>query len=475
MNNRSFLLLSLTAAVFAPTLTARAQETNAPVFTRPRVVNVARQQPQPSPVASPAPTQTPAPRTVNAQPVAAPARPVATPAQSVASPAQQGTATPVVSPSPVSVPAWQAPAPLVPLQPAHPPSLGKFRERAAEAQRMLKSRLTLTSMTPNTAFVTITALEEGSSKIHTLSVPKETFLTRGADVVLTTPQGLNVRLQVVRPNYVNTAVVVSEAATGRQLTPLVVEYPIEKFGRFREMAYYTSAHPALLSTEVTRHGQTYVRTMLDLAAQRLRAKGKTISPETVDIAERLCIVEHVDHDRFRREDRRTLYDEVYALYSLNELDTYRYSVSSAGAGGMVQMIASTYQMVRTAHPGVGLNPDFVVGMRNHGNALEAMLLYMQDTWNGLALDQDVLDALANKTATRAELAAAGYNSNPAKLPLYLRRGGAGWRTLIPRETQMYLQIYSSLEALVPYKNRGSNSAQPAAQTLPAAGARQQQQ
>jgi hypothetical protein len=266
----------------------------------------------------------------------------------------------------------------------------------------------------------------------------------------------------VRPNYVNTAVVVSEAATGKQLTPLVVEYPIEKFGRFREMAYYTSAHPALLSPEVTKHGQSYVRNMLDLAAQRLKAKGKTISPETVDIAERLCLVEHVDHDRFRREDRRKVYEEVYALYSLNELDTYRYSVSSAGAGGMVQMIPPTYQMVRRMHPGVGLNPDFVVGMRNHGNALEAMLLYMQDTWNDLALKQEVLDALSNRTATRAELMAAGYNSNPARLPLYLRRGGAGWRTLIPRETQMYLQIYSSVESLVQFKNRGNDSAQPAA-------------
>ncbi|HJQ30613.1 MAG TPA: hypothetical protein VJ866_00460 [Pyrinomonadaceae bacterium] len=465
MNNRSFLLLSLTAAVFAPASVANAQDA-APTFTRPRVVNVARQ--QPTPAASPTPTQTPAQRPVVAQPTQTPARP----AQTVSAPTQQGTTTPAQQGSststPVTVPAWQAPAPAVPLQPAHTPSLAKFRERAAEAQRMLKSRLTLTSMTPNTAFVTIAALEEGSSKIHTLSVPKETFLTRGADVVLTTPQGMNVRLQVVRPNYVNTAVVVSEAATGKQLTPLVVEYPIEKFGRFREMAYYTSAHPALVSPEVTRHGQSYVRNMLDLAAQRLKAKGKTISPETVDIAERLCLVEHVDHDRFRREDRKTIYEEVYALYSLNELDTYRYSVSSAGAGGMVQMIAPTYQMIRTAHPGVGLNPDFVAGMRNHGNALEAMLLYMQDTWNGLALNQDVLDALANKTATRAELAAAGYNSNPAKLPQYLRRGGTAWKSLIPRETQMYLQIYSSVEALIPFKNRGSDSAQPTVQAQPAA-------
>src|ERR1044071_6416813 len=453
MNNRSFLLLSLTAAVFAPALDARAQQAEpSPAFTRPRVVSASQQS---SPQAAPVATQTPAPVRVPQQPVGT--------GQS-----QQGTtAAPSTTPAAQTVAPQYVP-PAVPLQPAHTPSLSKFRERVAEAQRLLKLRLTPTSATPNTAFVTLAALEEGSSKIHMLSLPKETCLKLGNDVVLTTAQGLNVRLQIVRSNYVNTAVVVSDAATGKQLTPLVVEYPIEKFGRFREMAYYTSAHPALVSQEVSRHGQTYVRNMLDLAAQRLKEKGKVISPETVDIAERLCLVEHVDHDRFRREDRKRLYEEVYALYSLNELDTYRYSVSSAGAGGMVQMIPSTYQMVRRMHPGVGLNPDFVVGMRNHGNALEAMLLYMQDTWNGLALDPDVLDALANKTATRAELAAAGYNSNPAKLPQYLRRGGSAWRTLIPRETQMYLQIYSSVEALIPFKNRGSDSAQPTVQTQPAA-------
>ena len=449
MNNRSLLLMSLTAVVFAPALAARAQTAEpSPVFTRPRVVNVSQQTQTatPTPASSPqtaAPRQS-APQTVNGSQPAP-------------------TQTPAASPSPYATPATptvvpQFATPAAPLQPAHPPSLNKFRERASEAQKLLKSRLTLTSSTPNTAFVTVAALEDGSSKIHTLSLPKETFLTRGTDVVMTTSQGLNVRFQVVRPNYVNTAVVISEAATGKQLTPLVVEYPIEKFGRFREMAYYTSAHPALLSSEITKHGQSYVRNMLDLAAQRLKAKGKTISPEIVDIAERLCLVEHVDHDRFRREDRKRIYEEVYALYSLNELDTYRYSVSSAGAGGMVQMISPTYQMVRRMHPGVGLNPDFVVGMRNHGNALEAMLLYMQDTWNDMALRQEVLDALANKSATRAELMAAGYNSNPARLPLYLRRGGGGWRTLIPRETQMYLQIYSSVESLVQFKNRGSDSA-----------------
>jgi hypothetical protein len=481
MNNRSCLLLSLTAVVFTAAPCALAQDAASNGYTRPRLVGATQQAqpttPAPNATQTPSTTRTPAQPTTGTQP-SSPAvwQHQGTPSQQSGVPAsQQGSAPTPASRqvSPATMPATPAPAqyvaPAVPLQPARPLSLNKFKERAVEAQRLLKSRLTLTSASVSPGFVTIAALDSDSSKIHTLSIPKETLLTRGSDVVLTTAQGLSVRLQVVRPNYVNSAVVVSDAATGRQLTPLVVEYPIEKFGSVREMAYYTSAHPALLSPEMTKHGQTYVRNMLDLAAERLKAKGNTVSPELVDIAERLCVVEHIDHDRFRREDRKALYNEVYSLYALNELDTYRYSVSSAGAGGMVQMIPSTYQMIRRIHPAVGLNPDFVVGMRNHGNALEAMLLYMQDTWNGLALDPDVLDAMASRNATQAELVAAGYNSNPARLPAYLRRGATSWRTLIPRETQMYLQIYSSLEGLVQFKNRGNATAQPApqSQTLPA--------
>ncbi len=163
--------------------------------------------------------------------------------------------------------------------------------------------------------------------------------------------------------------------------------------------------------------------------------------------------EHVDHDRFRNENRLALFGEIYSLYALNERETYRYSVSVAGAGGMVQMIPWAYNLERQRHPGVGLMPDFVAGMRNHPNALQAMLLYMQDTWNELAVHEDVKAALDAKMATPTELLAAGYNSNAAKLPGYLRRGGSGWRTLIPRETQIYLQIYKTLDGLVPVKPR----------------------
>ena len=327
----------------------------------------------------------------------------------------------------------------------------QIQTRIAEAERLLKSRPLQTAKTsPSIDLVTVAALDPTTARIHLITVYKEVFLTKGSEITAPSSLGTTVNIRVLRANGVNTAVAIFDSE-GRSLVPLVVEFPIEKRGVFREMAYYTSAHPALLSPDLSRSGRAYVHRMIDLANKRLKEKGIVISPQIIDVAERLCLVEHVDHDRFRLENRLTLFDEIYSLFALNEPDTYRYSVSSAGAGGMVQMIPWAYNLVRQRHPGVGLTPDFVVGMRNHANALQAMLLYMQDTWNDLAASEDVQYALNAKLATQTELLAAGYNSNAARLPLYIRRGGASWKTLIPRETQIYLQIYRTLESLVPQK------------------------
>lgn len=326
-------------------------------------------------------------------------------------------------------------------------SPNRLRMRISEAQRLMKSRPLPTAMTPSLEYVTLAALHPETSQIHLIRINKQTFLSKGSEVSTVSTAGLAVQVRIVRANGVNTAVTVFDDKN-RSLSPLVVEFPIERRGVFREMAYYTSAHPALLSPELMKTGQTYINSMVDLAARRLRDRGKPIAPNLIEIAKRLCIVEHVDHERFRNENRIALFEEIYTLYALNELETYRYSVSSAGAGGMVQMIPWTYALMRQRHGGVGLNPDFVAGMRNHGNALEAMLLYMQDTWNDLAANEDVQGALAAKEATPTEIVAAGYNSNAAKLPGYIRRAGAGWKSLIPRETQLYLQIYQSLESLM---------------------------
>jgi hypothetical protein len=406
----------LVVAVLFAAMEMRAQESSA---VRPRVVTPMNQEQQTAPVTS---SKIPP-----------------------ANPATVGPTLPIIEADPQK----RISEPIAHLTPS------VIQARISEAQRMFKTRPKPTALVPSIEFVTVAALDRETGRTHFITLSKETFLTKGAEVNTITSEGTQINLRIIRANGVNTAMTIF-TPEGKALAPLTIEYPIERGGKFLETAYYTSAHPALLSKDLSRSGQSYVRNMLDLAARRLREKGVAISPQLVDVAERLCVVEHVDHDRFRAENRLALYDEIYSLFALNQIDTYRYSVSSAGAGGMVQMIPWAYNLERTRHPGVGLIPDFVTGMRNHGNALQAMLLYMHDTWNELTANDEVKYALGAKIATPSELLAAGYNSNAAKLPGYLKRGGDGWRVLIPRETQMYLQIYKSFEGLVPMQNRATD-------------------
>src|SRR5678816_181464 len=431
MKCASLVVATLSVSIFSSSAIAQSQEASG--ASRPRIVSGAvsrNQQPSQTPA-----SQKPAAEAgkQNREPI--PTTPPATPAQ------------------PVELAGIETEA----ADSAKQLSPQAIRARVAEAERLFKPRPKPAGMAPSIDFVTLALLDRRTNRIHQLTLAKETFLTRDAEVNMTTSLGLPVSLRVIRANGVNTAVTIFDS-TGYSLMPLLVEFPIEKRGVFRELAYYTSAHPALMSPELARSGQLYVRTMLDFAAKRLREKGVQISPQIIDVAERLCLVEHVDHDRFRLENRSALFQEIYSLFALNQLNTYRYSVSSAGAGGMVQMIPWAYGLMRQRHPSVGLMPDFVTGMQTHANALQAMLLYMNDTWSDLSAHEEVQYALSGKYATQTELLAAGYNSNAARLPQYLRRGGSSWRTLIPRETQMYLQIYKNFEALVPIKQRTSTLA-----------------
>lgn len=428
-------LLFLPVALLSTQL--QAQTPSQSPDNRARTVSPA-QQPTPLPVATPRPNYT--------SPVVVP-----TPKPEAV------IAAPVVTGPPVAGPRATERHPESATNTAHLMSPPLIQARILEAERLLKSRPSTTALvSPSIDIVTIAALEPASARIHLVPIFKETFLTKFAETTMTSSFGTSLNIRILRANGVNTAVAIFDSQ-GRSLVPLVIQYPIEKGGVFREMAYYTSVHPALFTPELARSGQTYVRTMIDLAAKRLKEKGVFISPQIVDVAERLAIVEHVDHDRFRLENRQALFQEIYSLFALNDLDTYRYSVSSAGAGGMVQMIPWAYNLMKQRHPGVGLIPDFVTGMRNHANALQAMLLYMHDTWNDLIRSEDVQYALQTRMATQTELLAAGYNSNAARLPLYIRRGGASWKTLIPRETQIYLQIYKTFEGLVPLKSRLSST------------------
>ena len=334
-------------------------------------------------------------------------------------------------------------------------NFGQIKNKIAEAKRLLQSRPLATALVEGTAptdYVRVAFQDSKNNRIDFFVLSKEAFLSTESEKFVSSENGRQLRVRTIRGNGVNTPIVVLDDKNEQQL-PLMVQYPVVRNGRYMETAYYMSTHPGLITSDVVAAGRYYVHNVIEIARDRLRQKGINISPKLADIAERLATVEHVDHTRFRNEYHPNIYNDIFTLYALNEGQTYRYSVSSAGAGGMVQMIPSTYRMVRGWHPNVPLIPDFVEGMRNHVNATQAMLLYMQRTWNDLVASPTVASAHASGIATQEQLMAAGYNSNPAKIAGYINRAGDNWTGLIPRETKIYLQIYESLEKHVPMTPR----------------------
>jgi hypothetical protein len=335
-------------------------------------------------------------------------------------------------------------------------SFAQVKSKIAEAKRQMQIRPVTTAMTdPSsiTSLVRIAYYDWRDRNIAYIVISKDAFLTPNVPTPALSSNGRQVNIRSIRANGVNTPVVIMDNGGQPQL-PLLVQYPVEKGGRYVETAYYMSTHPGLVTPEVVGAGRFYVHNVIEIARDQLRLHGYSIQPKVADIAERLATVEHVDHLRFRTEFQPNIFNDIFTLYALNEGQTFRYSVSSAGAGGMVQMIPTTYRMIRSRYPNAALMPDFVEGMRNHVNATEAMLLYMQMTWNDLIASPTIYNSVQTGLATQEQLMAAGYNSNPAKLPGYIDRGGISWTSLIPRETQIYLQIYVSLErsvALTPRK------------------------
>ena len=405
-------------------------------------------------VPSPSPTR---PRVIVSNPVSTPIQlPTATPSKVVVVTNNLPFATP--SPKPTLLP---TPAPMAQtnnqiqvITPSISFNSFRFNEikgKIAEARREMAARPINTSLTDSfliTDVVRVAFYDYDAKKIDYLVMTKDAFLRRDAAYIISTTYAKSVTVRIIRANGVNTPITIT-SQNNKSYLPLLVQYPVVRGGIFMETAFYISTHPGIVTPEVVGTGKLYMRNTLDAARERLRERGVFISPLVTDIAERLAIVEHIDHQRFWTENHGQLFNEVYALYALNEGQTYRYAVSTAGAGGMVQMIPSTYRMVRARYANVPLMPDFVEGMRNHPNAAQAMLLYMQMTWNDLISNPTVFEAVQNKIATPPELMSAGYNSNPAKLPGYIKRGGANWRFLIPRETQIYLQINASMDRFVP--------------------------
>jgi hypothetical protein len=201
----------------------------------------------------------------------------------------------------------------------------------------------------------------------------------------------SVHIQKVRFNGVNTRFDVVEPDTHKVLAIKYLITPLESGSKTQiENALYPAVYvpysPDLVTPEVSQYGAQYLDSVITQAAQQLQNTPSVSSPgQTIPTAigpqlvRALLYAEHMDTSEFLNNPKTTeLIDKINVLLAGNESDTWKYSVSSAGAAGISQFIPSTYASLVKRHPDAGLLPDFVTGMRNHINAVKATYLLLDD-------------------------------------------------------------------------------------------------
>jgi hypothetical protein len=132
----------------------------------------------------------------------------------------------------------------------------QIKAKIAEAKRAMLSRPINTAIaepTPGSpavgdalSMVRIAYYDYKAKQIDYIVMSKEAFLTPHSPFTALSSNGKPVVEVTLRANGVNTPITISNDKGEAQL-PLLIQYPVEKNGRFQETAYYMSTHPGIIT------------------------------------------------------------------------------------------------------------------------------------------------------------------------------------------------------------------------------------
>lgn len=290
-------------------------------------------------------------------------------------------------------------------------------------------------------------------------------LVRGAQ---SRTSGFTVRL--IQQNGVNTLYEVTQP-TGQIVLAIKTNVLQTRGGRRRGArtapAIYVPYGDALHRPPLVDAGRGYLEDLADRAGDRLDGLGvrsladpdrlvTEMVPERVLIT--LMIIEHIDPDDFNAKGARKMMESVMAMTAANGKESFAYSFSYAGAGGLAQFIRSTYRLTRARYPKAKLLPDFVDGMREHRNAIMAQ--YCLADWSLAKLPAETLKELsaADREEELGAYLAAAYNGGESRAVAVYLKDPARWeesgRGLKP-ETVQYVREFRAI-----YRLLGEPSASP---------------
>src|SRR5215216_4311028 len=203
-------------------------------------------------------------------------------------------------------------------------------------------------------------------------------------------------ISVRRDNGINTDFACIEPSGGKILA---VKYPVSnegnRFGPGEPVieAVYTPYSVEIKTEDMVRLGIEIQDEFIKKAYAYLDARGvmsrafpgrKVVDVIPMDVLRVLLMNEHIDPGEFKSAGlAKPLVERVLTIIATNKEKAYAYSISSAGARGLVQMIQSTYSLISNRYMEAGLKANFAQGMADPINAVAAQVLLCDSDWESI--------------------------------------------------------------------------------------------
>jgi hypothetical protein len=135
----------------------------------------------------------------------------------------------------------------------------------------------------------------------------------------------------------------------------------------------------------------------------------------------LLLNEHIDPGEFKSAGlTKPLAERVLTVIGTNREKAYAYSVSSAGARGLVQMIPSTYSLLLNKYTAAGLKSNFASAMGDPVNAVMAQVLLCDSDWESIRARTDL------RADRVGPYLAAAYNGGVGRVLTLLSHESNDW-------------------------------------------------
>jgi hypothetical protein len=209
-------------------------------------------------------------------------------------------------------------------------------------------------------------------------------------------------LSMRRENGINSDIACLEPAGGRIVA---VKYPVSNEGnRFGGgdaviEAVYTPYSAEIMTEEVIKRGLEVQNSFIEKAYSHLRDRRvlsrafpgrRIVEVIPKQVLRVLLLNEHIDPGEFKSAGlTKPLAERVLTVIGTNGEKAYAYSVSSAGARGLVQMIPSTYSLLLNKYTAAGLKSNFASAMGDPVNAVMAQVLLCDSDWESIRARTDL--------------------------------------------------------------------------------------